>query len=110
MSELLRAATTLLGGVAFAFLATRRRLVRRLEKANAHDDASATELATPRAFQRWWRSRLESAGVLRAAGGGRYWLDAPAWKRYRDTRRRRALMILALGVFAMAILRLVPSF
>jgi len=89
-------------------LATRRRLVRKLQRAQAYDDASAVVLAGWFPLQRWWQSRLEAEGVLKTVHGGRYWLDRLAWQHYRAIRRRRALTVfvcLMLGAAIVALLR-----
>ena len=55
--------------------------------------------------QRLAFSRLVDHGVLRDAGGGRYFLDEPSWRALRGMRRRLALvmalivLIVATGVF-----------
>ena len=84
-------------------LATRRRLVRKLQRAQAYDDASAVVLAGRFPLQRWWQSRLEAEGVLKTVHGGRYWLDRSAWQRYRAVRRRRGLTIVACAALAVAV-------
>jgi len=101
--ELIRAASPLLLVVAALFLASRRRFVRRLEKAQAYDDASAVAFPGSFPLQGWWQSRFQTAGVLKIADGGRYWLDRPAWQHYRAVRRRRGLTVLVCVVLGIAI-------
>jgi len=90
-------------------VATRRRLVRKLQKAQAYDDRSAVALPASFPLQAWWQSRLKVAGVLKVTGSGRCWLDRAAWQQYRAVRRRRGLTIVAcaaLGVAVVLVLRL----
>jgi hypothetical protein len=106
--ELVRAFSYPLLVLGMLVLATRRHLVRKLQRAQAYDDLSAVALTGWFPWQRWWQSRLEAVGVLKVAHGGRYWLDRSAWQHYRAIRRRRALTIvvgMALGAAIMFVLR-----
>lgn len=82
-------------------LASRRWVVRTLERAGADAPERAVAPAARRPMDRWWLRRLERAGVLVPAAAGAYWLQRQAWADYRAARRRRGLAvasaIVALG-------------
>ena len=106
--ELVRVLSFPLLFLAILLLATRRRLVRKLQRAQAYDHLSAVALTGSFPWQRWWQSRLKAVGVLKVAHGGRYWLDRSAWQHYRAIRRRRGLAMLvgmALGAAIVFVLR-----
>ena len=96
--------------VAVVLMATRRRLIRKLQTAQAHDERSAVTLPASRRLEAWWQSRLKAAGVLGLTADGRWWLDRPAWQRYQAARRARGLTILACGLLAGAIVLAVRLF
>ena len=102
--DLLRAIALL---IALLLLATRRRMFRTFQRAEAYDEASAIALPGLWPVQRWWQSRLKNAGVLRGTADERYWMDRAAWQRYRAVRRRRGLTILACLVTVVAIVFIV---
>lgn len=81
--------------IAIVMVATRRRIVRNLERAHAFDENTAIVVDTSRPWRGFMRKRLEADGVLRAVADGRYWLDREAWQHRRAARRRRGLTIAA---------------
>lgn len=86
---------------AITFLATRRRLIRTFQRANATGPAQAIVPAT-RLLTRWWLHRLHRCGVLEVTPTGSYWLRQEAWQAYQATRRHRALFLVAsAGVLAL---------
>ena len=104
--ETLQALAPLLWTVAILFVVTRTRLIRRLTRGGAFDEASAKPLAG-RGLPGFWRRRLVTAGVLRSTDGARFWLDRPAWEAYMRVRRRRGLTVgitLAAALLAFAAL------
>lgn len=50
------------------------------------------------------RKLVRQAGVLHATGGGRLWLDEPAWQAHRQSRRRRALAVVVAVLVALLVL------
>lgn len=88
---------------AVALLVTRRRVVRRFEKAEAYDEASTLAFPRPLPLQRWWLSRLKTEGVLKVTSDALYWMDRTAWQHHRAVRRRRGLTIVACIVTVVAI-------
>jgi hypothetical protein len=95
-------AAGVLFGLAIWSLASERRIVRLLTKFNAADRTTAMPLPidTPAARYRLWRL-LTSGAVVDT--GGRYFLDRDAYRRYRDTRRKRvfAMMIMLLALLTL---------
>jgi hypothetical protein len=95
----------IIGVLAAAMLATRRRVVRRFEQAAAFDAATSIDPLQSRFFGVvWWRRRLTGLGVVRTTPDGREWLDLKEWARYRQIRRKRALLLGGSGLLALAIL------
>lgn len=47
-------------------------------------------------------ARMQSRGVVREAGAGRYWLDMAAYQAERDARRRKLVPIVLLVVLIAA--------
>jgi hypothetical protein len=76
-------------------LASRRRVVRTFDRANADAPERAVAPASRRPMDGWWLRRLERAGVLVPAAAGAYWLRRQVWADYRAARRRRGLAIAA---------------
>lgn len=93
--DLLSMVSPLLMAVAVGLLATRKRLVRRFERAAASSPETAIRLEGRSPVSRWWLARLTRAGVLRVTGGGLRWIDVEAWQAYRAVRRRRGLTVAA---------------
>ena len=101
--ELIQLAGPIVGAVAAVLAATRKRLVTRLRKAGATDEASAISLEGGGPFRRWWTSRLLRDGVLGASADGRHWLNEQTWKEYQGRRRRWALTIVTLLLLGLAL-------
>jgi hypothetical protein len=95
MSDLLRIVSPAVMALAAGLIASRKRLVRHFERAEAFDSTAAVQLPSRRPFQGWWLARLTSSQVLRPGEDGRYWVDQRAWRAYRAVRRRRALLLIA---------------
>ncbi|SOD03937.1 hypothetical protein SAMN05216486_12011 [bacterium JGI 053] len=82
------------------------RVIRELRDAGATgpDTAGSVDGARPidgRALQ-----RLIGAGAVREIGAGRYYVDLDAYRAYRGERRKRALTIMAVGLFVVLVLAL----
>jgi hypothetical protein len=94
-----------------ALLASRRRLIRQFDRADAYTASGAIPLVRSSALHALWLSRLGRAQVIRSEIPDRYWLDRAAWLQYRDTRRRRGIVILLilatvlLGLLGLGIFR-----
>ena len=82
--------------VAALILRTDRRLVAELRTLGALTPATATALAPRRALVRWRLARLSRAGVVGRGVAGGVYLDAVGWAAYRQRRRRRVLLTLAV--------------
>ena len=102
--DIIRMAAMPLMFVGVLLQATRRRLIRTLQKAQAYDDRSAVALPNARRLQTWWRSRLEADGVLEMTSDGRYWIDRSTLQRHQASRRRRGLKIVACVLLGAAII------
>ena len=95
MHDLLRMVAPVVALLPLVLVVTRRRFVRAFEQARAFvPDRAIPPPAGP--LSGWWQARLAAASVLSEARDGRLWLDRRAWQAYRDTRRRRALRVLAV--------------
>jgi Mn-dependent DtxR family transcriptional regulator len=81
-----------------ALLATERRLVRRLRHAAATSPDTAAPLTVHSFLARFRLARLQRAGAVVAAGSGRFFLDAAGYARYRQSRRRRAIVVLTAAL------------
>jgi hypothetical protein len=79
-----------------------RRLIQRLLAADAVRADSAHALDHLRAIEQRRLRRLISAGVVREAGGGRYYLDPPALAARMASRRVRVMiaMFVVVGLVA----------
>lgn len=92
----------LVAGVALA--ASRRRLTRHFLAAGALDEASALGPPTGLSpLSRFWLARLRERAILRAAPGGRLWLDRGTWAAYRAARRRALAVLLGLALALLAL-------
>lgn len=81
---------------AAAIIAKRRRdIISRFMGANAVGPDSAILWEPNRLIDRRLFARLEHAGVLVPSGGGRYYLDVPAYDAHQRRRRRRVGVIMA---------------
>ena len=107
---LLQGLAPLVMAVAVASNAAERRIVGqlRLTGATAHDRATGIRVRGPLARLRL--KRLLSNNSIRTEAPDKYYLDEVAYAGLRQTRRRRALMVLALvvvGTFAAVALGIV---
>ena len=82
------------------------RVARGLRDAGATGPETAGPVAATHRLDGRALERLVSAGAVREAGAGRYYLDADAYRAYRGERRKRALTILGVVLFVMAVLAL----
>ena len=80
------------------------RVTRILHDAGATGPSSAQPLASTRPQDRHALDWLVSAGVVREAGAGRYYLDADAYRAYRGDRRKRTLAAMGAVLFVLAVL------
>lgn len=101
---MLSLAVGVLFGLVIWSLASERRIVQRLATFNALDRPAAVPLSvdTPVARYRLWRL-LKSGAVVDT--GGRYFLDRDAYRRYRDTRRKRVFAIMVMLLALLTLLR-----
>jgi len=82
------------------------RVARELRDAGATSPERAVPVAGTRPLDGRALERLLGAGAVREAGSGRYWLDVEGYGAYRGSRRRRALTVLAVGIFVVLVLAL----
>src|SRR5262245_19200527 len=102
--DLVGSVAPVLGVLAGVTMAVQRRLVRHYERSAAFGPESAVPApASQRLLTRWWRTRLRTAGVLRALPDGREWLDAELWTSYRRARKRRAVAVVLLLVLSLLV-------
>jgi hypothetical protein len=89
--------TTLLPAIIAALIVgTDRRIVRSLKEQHALSPDAAVPLPEHGSIWRWRVHRLMGRGVLLLAPTDRVYLDEAAWQAYRSSRRRRALIVLAI--------------
>ena len=77
----------------------RREVVSHFMAANAVSAESAVTYEPGRHIRQQQFERMCDAGVLRATGDGRYWIDAPRYDEWSRSRRRR--VGLAVGAVAL---------
>ena len=77
----------------------RREVVSHFMAANAVSAESAVSYEPGRHIRQQQFERMCDAGVLRATGDGRYWIDAPRYDEWSRSRRRR--VGLAVGAVAL---------
>jgi hypothetical protein len=82
------------------------RVARGLRDAGATGPESAAPVPATHPLDGRALERLVSAGVVREAGAGRYWLVAGTYGAYRRERRKRALIVLGVGLFVVLVLAL----
>jgi hypothetical protein len=80
------------------------RVTRALQRAGAASPGSALPLGELRRIDRRALQRLTAAGAVVAAGDGRYWVDAEAYRGYRAERRRRAILAVIVMLIILAAL------
>ena len=78
----------------------RRDVVSHFMQSNAVSADSAVPYEPGRRIRQRQFERLCDAGVIRAAGDGRYWIDAPRYDQWSRSRRKRV----GLAVGAVAII------
>ena len=103
-TDLLRLLTLVIAAAAMALRATDRRLIRTLRSSGADRPQNAKPLTVRSPLARLRFRRLCNAGVIVPVSDGWCYLDPDAYAEYRRTRRRRALVVLAvmlpaIGVF-----------
>lgn len=103
-TELLRIATTVVWVVVIALVASERRILRTLRRADATGPERAAAIAARTPLYRFRLRRLVRGGAVVDAGAGRFYLDPEGFARYRRRRRRRALIILAVTLPVIGIL------
>jgi hypothetical protein len=87
-----------------------RRTIARLQDAGANTAELAILLEQRGPVERWVHRRLERAEALKPAANDRYYLYAPAYEAFQRSRRRRALIVLAVLVAALVALYLLGAF
>jgi hypothetical protein len=103
-TEILRVIAAMAWVVAIAMLASERRIVRTLRRADATDPGRAAALASLTPVSRFRLRRLMRGGAVVAAAPGRFYLDPAGFARYRRSRRRRALIVLGVALPAIGAL------
>ena len=82
------------------------RLARRLRNEGATSPRDARTVETRRALDGRALRRLIEAGVVRDAGGGRFYIDEAAYGELRAARRTRSLSIIGIILFIFMVLAL----
>jgi hypothetical protein len=82
------------------------RVVRGLREAGATAPGAAQAVSAARPIDGRALDRLLGAGAVREQGAGRYYLDDDAYRAYRGERRRRALIVMGVALFAVLVLSL----
>jgi hypothetical protein len=82
------------------------RVARELRDAGAMSPERATSISASRPIDGRALERLLGAGAVREAGPGHYWLDLEGYGAYRGERRKRALIVLAVGLVVVLVLAL----
>jgi Mn-dependent DtxR family transcriptional regulator len=100
----------LLSAGSVLLLATRRRLIRTFEQAEATSASRAIHIQPRRPLGPWWLHKLQRHGVVIATPAGTYWLNQDGWRAYHAIRRRRGLLVVAvvLVLGAVYLLRSTP--
>jgi hypothetical protein len=102
--DLLRGSSPVIFVLLAPILMTRRRLIRKFERAAATSPESAITPSLGGPIRRWWLKRLARDGVLRSTPDGAHWLDLGTWSAYRSVRRRRAMTVLIVILLSMALM------
>ena len=90
--------------MAALILATDRKIVRRLRTAGATDAAHAIELDPPGPVGPARLRRMIAAGAVHEAGAHRYFLDEAGFRAWRASRRKRAMVVVAIMLAVIAML------
>ncbi|WP_309602119.1 hypothetical protein [Sphingomonas sp.] len=85
----------------------RRDVVSHFMAANAVSAESAVAYAPGRNIRQREFERLCDAGVIRAAGDGRYWIDVPRFEEWSRSRRRRVILAIAALLLIVAVMGLI---
>jgi hypothetical protein len=102
--ELFQALAPIPMAIALGLLASRRRVIRAFERAEALHPSRAIAPPSYRLLGNWWLRRLLAAGVLQESPAGRWWLHEETWRAYRSVRRRRGLTLVAIALTLLALL------
>lgn len=96
-----------MGGVVAAAGAARARAQRELVSLFMSNNAVGADKAIPftasRRLEQKCFDRFRDLGIIQPAGNGGYYLDIPAYDAYQRRQRRMVVVILLVGVAAMAI-------
>ena len=84
----------------------RRDVVTHFMAANAVSAESAVAYQPGRNVLQRQFERLCGAGVIQAAGDGRYWIDAPRYDQWSRSRRRRVILAIVAVLVIAAIMGL----
>ena len=95
-SELLRVIAIFGWVVAVALIAAERRIVGKLQRANATAPQRATPLALWSPLIRFRLARLIRSGAVVSSGPAGFYLDSDGFGGYQRRRRRRALTVLVV--------------
>ncbi len=102
-TDILQLLTLVLAAAAMALVATDRRLIGALRSAGADRPQNAKPLTVRSPLARLRFRRLCDAGVIVPVSDGWCYLDPDACAEYRRTRRRRALVVLAVMLPAVGV-------
>jgi hypothetical protein len=91
---MLRLLGPFLAALAAVLLATDRRLLRMLVRAEAEDARSAIPISARNPLIRWRLRRLVKGGAIRRAPGDRFHIDTEGLRLFRLSRRKKVLMVL----------------
>jgi hypothetical protein len=92
----------LAGVLAALLVATDRRIERSLREAGAITPERAASVPRPTPLTAVRLRRLTGVGAIRMTGD-RYYIDADGWRRWRATRRFRALTVMAVILAALTL-------
>lgn len=85
----------------------RRDVVSHFMAANAVSAESAVSYEPGRRIRQRQFERLCDAGVIRATGNGKHWIDAPRFDEWTRSRRRRVILAIAALLLIAAVLGLI---
>jgi hypothetical protein len=101
---MLRLLGPFLVAVAALMIASDRRLLRILGRAEAEDPRSAVPLNFRNPIVRWRLKRLVRGGAIGRAPGDRFYIDTEGLRLFRMSRRRRVVILMVMAVLLTAIL------
>ena len=102
-TDILGLITLVIAAATIALLAADRRLIRTLRRAGADRPQTAKPLTVRSPLARLRFRRLCNAGVIVQVSDGWCYLDLDAFAQFRRTRRRRALIVLAVMLPAIGV-------